>query len=416
MSDRHGRINAAGDSAELPPPADFLTAGGPAAAPPDHFRPEQWDAEMVDRQELGDEDPVETDRGRQESDARAAVFLSDLHAADGTAAGDDFLESHLEPDDAVGGLYTGFFPPGKSRAGMLIRCLTFALDRLAERAPGVRPDLVLHGDVINGLELKGRGGTYVSPRHEPLFRAMANFRRRGDVFWLRGNHDYAVPSGPWRRGEFYVNPALQLLAEHGDRWDESNWPPGPGNEGSKLAIEAGSAFEVHAGVLRDGSFKYLFSGVDNLRPWDDDALKGFLDRRSKYSDAALLAAVLARFTDIGAADDSDAFKGALRRRKTKAYRDWLMIQGHTHVPALVPGVYHNTGTWISTLAAPGGKERLIDAFPFVLVYLDRGGERVEEYYLATRPAPGAEPRVALQSPESVNELRRSFGYKDAPSP
>jgi hypothetical protein len=65
--------------------------------------------------------------------------------------------------------------------------------------------------------------------------------------------------------------------------------------------------------------------------------------------------------------------------------------------------------------APGGKGRLVEDLPFLLVYLG-GGDLVEECYLVTRPSPQAEPRVTLQSPGSVNERRRSLGHKDAPSP
>jgi len=74
------------------------------------------------------------------------------------------------------------------------------------------------------------------------------------------------------------------------------------------------------------------SGLDNVRPLSDDAINAFLDRRSRYSDVAAVAAALARLKFVGSADDSAAYKGALRRRKAKEYRDWLMVQGHTHVP------------------------------------------------------------------------------------
>jgi hypothetical protein len=201
-----------------------------------------------------------------------------------------------------------------------------------------------------------------------------------------------------------------LLAEHGDFWDKENWPPGPDNKGSRLIIQAGSAFEVHAGVMRGGMLKYLMSGVDNLRPWSNDALEAFLDRRSKYSDVAWLAALMARLKYVGAADDSAAYKGAQERRQ-KRHRDWLMVQGHTHVPPAVSGVYYNTGTWIATLVAPKGKEQHIEAFPFLLVYQESTGQRVEEYYIAGAPRPGAPPQAALQTADSVNELRKVFGYK-----
>src|SRR5690349_13121725 len=136
-----------------------------------YFDPEKWDTEAVNHLPGGDEDPVAAGRGRVEGQASAALFVSDFHLADGTAGGDDFLESHLHADEACGGLYTGFFPPGESRARLFLSVLTFALGRVARRA-GVNAalDVVLAGDVINFLDLKGRGGTYVARRHAPLFR------------------------------------------------------------------------------------------------------------------------------------------------------------------------------------------------------------------------------------------------------
>jgi UDP-2,3-diacylglucosamine pyrophosphatase LpxH len=266
---------------------------------------------------------------------------------------------------------------------------------------------VLVGDVINFLDLKGRGGTYVSRRHAPLFHGLAAAGRRAAVTWLRGNHDYVVPSGPWGRGEFYVNAGLRVLAEHGDFWDKENWPPGPGSKGARVVIEGGSAFEVHATVL-DGEVYYLMAGLDNIRPWSNKAVKAFLDRRARWSEVAWLGSLLARIKYLGAADDSDAYKGAMRRRRGE-YKDWLMVQGHTHVPAAVPGTYYNTGTWITTLVTLDKEERTIDAFPFLLAYAGPDGRRVEEYYIA-RTAPGEPPRVRLQTQESVNACRREFGY------
>ena len=345
-----------------------------------------------------------------EGQATAALFLSDFHMADGTAGGDDFLESHLHPEEDYNGLYTGFFPPGESRARLFLSVLTYALRRVARRA-GVNAglDVVLGGDVINFLDLKGRGGTNVSRRHAPFFRALAALRDKATVYWLRGNHDYVVPSGPWRPGEFYVNHALRTLVEHGDYWDSQNWPPGPTNKGSQLVIELGGAFEVHASVTEQGAIHYLLSGLDNVRPLNNDAIEGFLDRRAKYSDAAALAAAPDPAQVPGRGGRLSGVQGGMERRKGE-YRDWLMVQGHTHVPAAVPGVYYNLGTWISTLVATGGKEAQVDAFPFLLVYADPAGRRVEEYYVIQRDKPGATPKAVFQSPESIGELRQTFGY------
>jgi Calcineurin-like phosphoesterase len=397
----------------LPRPLPEFTPP-PGGVPPEvearYFAPERWDAEVANRGPDDDRDPVEHGLGKQEGEASAALFVSDFHMADGSAGGDDFLDSHLRRDDEVG-VETGFFPPGESRAGLFAAVVTLALDRVRRAGGHPRLDVVLNGDVVNFLELKGRGGTVVSRKHVPFYRTLDALGRFGSVIWLRGNHDYVVPHGPWRRGEFYANPALQLLAEHGDVFDEENWPPGPGNKGSRLAIEVGSPFEVHAGVDAAGTIKYLMSGIDNLRPWSDEAIRGFLDRRAKHSDVAAIAAALARLKYLGAADDSAAYKGVIQRRKMAEYRDWLMTQGHTHVPAFAAGEYYNTGTWITTLVAPGGEEKQVEAFPFLLVYRDRSGGRAEEYYTADQPEDGGPPAARLHTRESVNELRTEYGYE-----
>lgn len=406
-------------SFDLPEPSAESWLGLSASSPNDaanYFDPERWDAEQIQRQPRDDRDPVADDAGRCEGRNQAALFLSDFHLGDGSAGGDDFLESHIERDEELE-LYTGFFPAGESRAKHFAAVLVFALRRLeAKRGAPTRLDLVLNGDVINFLELRGRGGMLVSPKHRPLFQTLASVSERADVYWLRGNHDYVVPSGPWRSGVCYVNPALRILAEHGDFWDKENWPPGPENKGSKLVIQAAAAFEVHSGVMKDGTVKYLMSGVDNIRPWSNDALEAFLDRRSKYSNVAWLAALMSRLRFLGAADDAASYQGALERRRTNPYTDWLMVQGHTHVPAAIPGVYYNTGSWISTLIAPKGKETHLDVFPFLLVYQDAAGQRVEEYYTTTSNRGGPRAKARLETPASVEELRQVFGYKKLPKP
>jgi hypothetical protein len=379
-----------------------------------YFDPARWNSEVVNHLVSSAEDPIVAGRGMVEGQGSAALFISDLHIADGSAGGDDFLESHLRPDDESGDLLIGSFPSGESRAALFLSVLTFAFQRLAQCAgANARLDIVLNGDVINFLELIGRGGTFVAPCHALFFRALATVGEQATVYWLRGNHDYVVPSGPWRAGEFYVNPALRTMADHGDFWDKENWPPGPANKGSSFAIEVGSAFEVHASVTKKATLKYLMSGIDNLRPWNTAAVKGFLDRRSKYSDVAAVASIIARLKNVGAADDSAAYQGALERRKGK-WADWLMVQGHTHVPAAVPGVYYKLGTWIPTLVANDGKETNIEAFPCLFVYVDPDGRRVEEYFIIRQDVPGVNPHAILQTADSVNVLRKTFGYPPLP--
>jgi hypothetical protein len=57
-----------------------------------------------------------------------------------------------------------------------------------------------------------------------------------------------------------------------------------------------------------------------------------------------------------------------------------------------------------------GKESQVEAFPFLLVYLDPEDQRVEEYYIIHRDAPNSPAFAVLQSAESVNDLRKAFGY------
>ena len=142
-------------------------------------------------------------------------------------------------------------------------------------------------------------------------------------------------------------------------------------------------------------------------------MKGFLDRRSKYSSVAMIAALLTRLKYLGAADDSAAYRGAQQRRQGP-YQNWLMVQGHTHVPAAVPGVYYNTGTWITTLVVRERKETHLDAFPFLLLYRDASGRRVEEYFTVDTAEGDRSPTVTLHTPESVSELRQRLGYKKLP--
>jgi UDP-2,3-diacylglucosamine pyrophosphatase LpxH len=399
----------------LPPPRpEFLdpASGEESALEKSYFHPERWDEQFNAWQGSDKHDPVAYDRGKLTGNARAVLLLSDFHLGDGSAGGDDFLDSHILPDEKLG-VHAGFAPAGESRAIVFASVLSFALDRVQEvMGANERLDVVLNGDVINMLELKGRGSTLVSPKHKLLFRTLAASQAFASVYWLRGNHDYVVPSGPWQSGEFYVNPQLRVLAEHGDYWDRECWPPGPDNKGSRLVIEAGALFEVLASLEADGRIKYLMSGIDNLRPWNDDAIEGFLDRRKKLSDVALLGAPVSRLHFLGAADDRAGYEGALARRK-KPYRDWLIVQGHTHVPAFVPNVYYNTGSWIATLVEKEGNERHVEAFPFLLALLNDDGTRKEEYYTVRDLDRGQKATLKLEDKDSVDALRESLGYKNS---
>ena len=165
-----------------PRPTRFLMPPGPRRpreAEGLYFDPGALDAEVAHAPAPPADDPVATGRGRIDGAGHAAVFLSDFHISDGTAGGDDFLESHLRPEGEYGGRSTGYFLPGESRtrarAGGPVPGLP--ADRRPDR-PGGLPDVgqIRNGDVVDSLALKGRGGAYVSRRHLPLFRALATLR------------------------------------------------------------------------------------------------------------------------------------------------------------------------------------------------------------------------------------------------
>lgn len=394
------------------PAADLVPPGGDdPETEKSYFDPAGWDTEVNRPVPPDDRDRVANNIGRAEGAGSALLIVSDFHLADGSVAGDDFLNSHLHHDEEFD-LETGYYPAGQSRARLVASVVTFARQRLRQQmANSVQLDIVLNGDVVNFLEMKGRGGTLVSARHRPLFRTLSILCHEAAVYWLRGNHDYAVPAGPWRPGEFYVNSRLRTLVEHGDYWDKENWPPGLANKGSQLVLAGAAAFEGLATVTKSGELKYLMSGVDNLRPWNDDALDAFLKRRRKHSDVALVASVASKVKFLGAADDSAAYKGALSRQ-AGPHHDWLMVQGHTHVPAFAAGVYYNTGSWIASLVAPKGREQHLEVFPFLLLYTDRQGRRVEEYYTTGQEQPADVPLATLHTQESVNQIRRVYGYDE----
>jgi hypothetical protein len=78
-------------------------------------------------------------------------------------------------------------------------------------------------------------------------------------------------------------------------------------------------------------------------------------------------------------------------------------------------VYYNLGRWIPTLVEIQGKGTQIEAFPCLFVYMDAEGRRVEEYFVIRQDLPGANPRAILQTPESVNALRATYGYAQLPT-
>lgn len=226
--------------------------------------PESWPApspDEVERWTYPDENPHHGPP--LESDRPARLFVSDLHITDGTP-GDDFVWGHLAPD--ASGNYVGAGPtPPVSRANVFATIHAFAHWRIA--TAGITSlDVVLNGDIVDVLELIGRR-TRISPIHRGFWATCAAARASGDrVFYLAGDHDFVIPPGPWVPGFTYANPALRVVAEHGHRFDPTNWPPGLMSVGSRLVsgllpgLGGTAQLEVEAllntGILGGGNGKW----------------------------------------------------------------------------------------------------------------------------------------------------------------
>jgi UDP-2,3-diacylglucosamine pyrophosphatase LpxH len=350
--------------------------------------------------------------GHQTSDTPAAIFFSDFHMSDGSV-GDDFLDKHLKAKAFGAGapIYVGNPRSGPSRVAIFEKVLAFAAQLLQKEGIGTF-DLVLNGDIVDLLEMTGRG-TKLSPQHRPFWKICAALQKKGvKVFYNRGNHDFIIPRGPWIPGASYANAILTTFAEHGDAYDPSNWPPGFLSQGSQLVINLTSWAEVHPTATAKAAVQYLLAGIDNLRPFSGAAFKAFFNRRAAVGKLAnwinwlLKLPVLQGF--IGQADDTANKNGALAKRSKPPYNGWLMVQGHTHVPVVMPKTYYNTASWLQTLLCPAAAETTLDVFPFLIVWL-KNGVRQEEYFTVNFPAFGP-PKVIRRTRAGINALRGAFGY------
>ena len=387
----------------LPPPLEFepLDTGVPVP-------PEGW---YDDPRDFGDP-PV---YGEEISDARAVLFVSDLHLSDG-GVGDDFLENHLVQS---GSLFVGNRAATKTRTALLSQVVRYAIDR-AQSVGISRIDFVLNGDTIDLLELLARGST-LSKRHTALFQLCHWLRSQGHgVYYVVGNHDWIIPPGPWTPAACYGNSVLETFAEHGDRYDRFNWPRGISSTGAQLVLGT-NVFGYSIGRLetrvdkKGPGLAYFMAGLDNLRPFDDKTIGDFIEAHyvpgmfpsiaSAAAAKSLFIGLLAGIGFAGQADDRSGYAGAQWMRTAGAYKGWLMVQGHTHVPVAIPRVYYNTGTFTPTLVRPGN-ETLIEAFPFLLV-MSVNGNRREEF----RTAQAVSNSSMMRNRAAVNRLRKHvFGY------
>lgn len=407
---------------ELPPPHEDLQR------PPD---PDDLPPENLGDWPVPEETPLWSEEITGEG--RAAMFVSDFHMSDGTI-GDDFFEASLQTcwlkeagSDSQERRAIGNEARGASRAGTFASVLTFVLARLAER--GITElDIVLSGDIVDFLEMRARGSR-LSPQHFGFFGTLAAARDQGHrVYYLRGNHDFIIPPGPWTRtGAIYANAILRTHAEHGDRYDALNWPPGFLSTGSQL-VRLVSPAENVVTPLSNTESVYLFAALDNLRPLIADVLQKFLAARTGNvavrGQVLPLLNFLARLKGFNSADDLEGFRQAIQVRLQRRFFNWITVQGHTHIPIAIPTVHYNTGSWLSTVVyvkrAPllpflREFEAVFDWLPFLLVYNDPNTNPVvrrEEFY-TLEGMPQAN-RLTLRNQAGVNEIRRRMGHPSAP--
>ena len=57
---------------------------------------------------------------------------------------------------------------------------------------------------------------------------------------------------------------------------------------------------------------------------------------------------------------------------------------------------------------------MIESFPFLLVYENPNGGRVEEFFTVSEDETGGPARASLHTAASVNELRNEYGYEPMP--
>ena len=354
----------------------------------------------------------------------AAVFFSDFHLSDGSI-GDDYLYEHLRPIQRLR-------PPtqlqvgtrgGKSRARYFAAVVAFTLQRLQQLNINL-VDWVLDGDTVDVLEIMARG-TQLSAKHNQLFGvARALLNRRHKVYYLRGNHDFIAPPGPWTKvGDTYSNQAITTVAHHGDQYDPSNWPRGLASTGSQIVTWI-APIENWFTVIRNNIGHYYYAGIDNLRPLTANSMRDFLRirvrNRQMRNKVLPFLAFLAGLGGLNVADDTSVYRGATRRLRRGRFAGWLTVQGHTHIPIAVPGVHYNLGTWITHLTRRKARGRTVeDTFefwPFLIVYKDpQTGARVEEYFTLNL-TPRGRAVLIKRNVLGVNNLRGILGHRPPPPP
>jgi hypothetical protein len=343
------------------------------------------------------------------SDQPAALFVSDLHMSDGDPAGDDFLEWHLMQSPTIPDFIVGNPAAGGTRAFLLARIVQFAI-AFVQKQPGYGPqsklDFVMNGDIIDELELKGRG-TPLSPKHT-YFRKLCRWliNKGHKPYYIRGNHDPFVRGGPWTIGNLYSNGAITTIAEHGDAYDPLNSPPGYTSIGSRLVIRM-APWEVHKALFNPGAGEFVFSAVDNVRPTTWGTWGAFILSHGLGHPAAAIGY-------DPADNDLGGMVGTFRPGgKGFAYPGWLVTQGHTHVPVMDPNKFYNTGTWIDTVlfrqgAGVGVQETILRVFPFLIVFRDTAGKRSEHFFTVNVPDSG-QAIIARRSRAMINRLRTALG-------
>ena len=359
----------------------------------------------------------------------AVLFVSDLHLSDG-GAGDDFMFPHLQ---LLNEMVVGSGLAGGSKAIYLVRVVAFVLNRLSEKLHIDDPkiDFVINGDIIDQLELLGRGSYFSNAKHGlflALCRTLIDSGHR--VIYTRGNHDFIPPSGPWEIVDSYANARLKTFAEHGDRYDAFNWPKGLNNTGSRI-VTGGSPSRMGTSEVEGllsyrnswdkymgNNSQYYHAGVDNLRPLDLTTFLEFFFRRKTLVMAlsagaprgidTLLTYLREEIGQLQGYNEKSALQGVKDRRMSSEFTDWLVVMGHTHEPVSIPAVYYNTGSWMPVhRLLPGDRESFASSDPFLLCYEDPDTKiRIEEFF--TLNISNGVAAATLRDAESVNRLRQSL--------
>lgn len=348
------------------------------------------------------------------SSRKAAIFVSDMHMGDGSIA-DDFCMGRLFPKTILPSGVIHYYgePRATSLAALFAQTIQTLSNHLMEVSGVSEHDIVLNGDIIDLMEMKNRGSGLWS-EHAPFFGVLRHLQQRHDIYYLRGNHDFVVPPGPWKPGEVYENNTLETVAQHGDQWDTVNQPPGLESQGAKIAKAntLGETFPINGAF---GLTTYPFAGLDNIRPQNSETISKFIGERVGGSVLNAILIGLGYVINMEA-DDTGSYRKAKEWRQTPTYRNWLTVAGHTHIPIAKRGVHYNTGTWQPTLVVQTSpwKEIYFHSIPILLVYIEPLTNKRQEEFWTLKINDIGTAKLQRDSSSDVEGVRNAMGYPRDP--